>query len=287
MNSSQNAFFFEIQQILEDSKIFDELKNQQVYFFYFQVNQKYYLFFYQQKSIDIDRIEPLIHILDELDRKQRKIRSLRGFFLYVLQIMENGQDYQILKTNLQPSFWRKLKSIIRQNKKIVLLQFLFGSQDSIAEPDTQNHLNEKIERLQNQVNFLQQKVIQLEQNQIIDLKYARRGTLESPEVDKLDSNMLSKALKSPLYLLSKTQQYNLSSNQEKGVSEANFITLARIPEEQKIEIIKTGFQRQAEGKISLKKYYEGTETHSLFQLKGYSIKYESIRRTKLYQQLKE
>lgn len=71
------------------------------------------------------------------------------------------------------------------------------------------------------------------------------------------------------------------------MSEANFITLARIPEEQKIEIIKTGFQRQAEGKISLKKYYEGTETHSLFQLKGSSIKYESIRRTKLYQQLKE
>ena len=134
------------------------------------------MFFYQQKSIDIDRIEPLIHILDELDRKQRKIRSLRGFFLYVLEIMENGQDYQILKTNLQPSFWRKLKSILRQNKKIALLPFLFGSQDSIAEPDTQNHLNEKIERLQNQVNFLQQKVIQLEQNQKLDLKYARRGT---------------------------------------------------------------------------------------------------------------
>ena len=54
MNSSQNAFFFEIQQIPENSKIFDELKNQQVYFFYFQVNQKYYLFFYQQKFIDID-----------------------------------------------------------------------------------------------------------------------------------------------------------------------------------------------------------------------------------------
>jgi hypothetical protein len=59
--------------------------------------------------------------------------------------------------------------------------------------------------------------------------------------------------------------------------------LGRIPKEQKIEIIKTGFQRQAEGKISLKKYYEGvSEANSLFQLKGYSIK-----RTKLYQQLKE
>ena len=68
----------------------------------------------------------------------------------------------------------------------------------------------------------------------------------------------------------------VSSNQEKGLSRANFIPLGRIPEEQKIQIIKTGFQGQAEGKISLKKYYEGTKPYSLFQLKGYIIKYESI-----------
>lgn len=37
----------------------------------------------------------------------------------------------------------------------------------------------------------------------------------------------------------------------------------------------------------LKNYYEGTETNSLFQLKGYSIKYESIRRKTLSQSLKE
>lgn len=61
----------------------------------------------------------------------------------------------------------------------------------------------------------------------------------------------------------------------------------KISEEEKIEIIKLGFQLQNQGKISLKKYYEGTETESLFQLKGYSIKYETIRRTKLYQNLKE
>jgi len=62
--------------------------------------------------------------------------------------------------------------------------------------------------------------------------------------------------------------------------------LGNIPEEEKIEIIKLGFQIQAEGKISLKKYYESTEKYSLFQLKGYSIKYESVRRTQLYKQLK-
>jgi hypothetical protein len=63
--------------------------------------------------------------------------------------------------------------------------------------------------------------------------------------------------------------------------------LGTISEDEKIEIIKTGFQLQAESKISLKKYYESTDPYSLFQLKGYFIKYESIRRTKLYQSLKE
>ena len=47
--------------------------------------------------------------------------------------------------------------------------------------------------------------------------------------------------------------------------------------------IETIFQ---EGKISLKKYYEGTGESSLFQLKGYSIKYEAIRKNKFYQSLK-
>jgi hypothetical protein len=58
--------------------------------------------------------------------------------------------------------------------------------------------------------------------------------------------------------------------------------LGKISEEDKIEIIKLGFQLQNQGKISLKKYYESTQEYSLFQLKGYSIKYD----TKLYQQLK-
>ena len=41
MSNQQNAFFFETQQISEDSKIFDELQNQQLFFSYFQVDQKY------------------------------------------------------------------------------------------------------------------------------------------------------------------------------------------------------------------------------------------------------
>ena len=75
-----------------------------------------------------------------------------------------------------------------------------------------------------------------------------------------------------------------------GTSNQNtpkFVTLGKISEDDKIQIIKRRFELQAEGNISLKKYYEGTDPNSLFQSKGYSIKYESIRRTKLYQSLKE
>ena len=74
MNNQQNAFFFETQQISENSPIFEELQKQELFFSYFQIDQKYYLFFYRQKFIDIDLIDPFINILAELDTKQRKIR---------------------------------------------------------------------------------------------------------------------------------------------------------------------------------------------------------------------
>ena len=87
--------------------------------------------------------------------------------------------------------------------------------------------------------------------------------------------------------LSNSEGYNLPSNQEKGLNQPNFITLGKISEEEKIEIIKLGFQLQAEGIISLIKYYESTAEYSLFQLKGYSIRYEAIRKNHLYKQLKK
>lgn len=67
----------------------------------------------------------------------------------------------------------------------------------------------------------------------------------------------------------------------------NLITLRNISEEEKIEIIKLGFELNQEGKISLKEFYQEREEYSLFQQKGYQIKYNSIRRTKFYLKLKE
>ena len=123
-----------------------------------------------------------------MDSKQRKIRSLRGFFLYALEIMEKGKDYEILQTNLQPVFWRKVKNIIRQNKKSALQEFLFGkNEDSKLENHTSNPrikiLEDQIQNLSNQVDSLQQKIIQLEHNQNI-LRENHTG-------DNLDSNTLS------------------------------------------------------------------------------------------------
>ena len=97
--------------------------------------------------------------------------------------------------------------------------------------------------------------------------------------------MLSEADRGPLAAGLEGQQI-LSSRQKQLQNGHNFVTLSQISEQEKIEIIQREFQLQAEGKISLKQYYQSTEDYSLFQLHGYNIKYESIRRKKLYQQLK-
>ena len=109
-----------------------------------------------------------------------------------------------------------------------------------------------------------------------------------------------KASQTPLkcpYL--QNQQYNIPSIENPAQNGSNFITSednfvddvwqspGNISEQEKIEIIKTGFQLQAEDKISLKKYYESKEEYNGFQSKGYSIQYESIRRNKLYKNLND
>ncbi len=363
MNNRQNPFFFEIEPIPENSSLFDEFKNQKIFFSYFRVKEKYYLFFYHQKSIDIEEIEGLIDILEELDRKERKIRSFRGFFLYALEIMSNRKGLEILKTNLEASFWRNLKKILRQNKKEVLIEFLFGRPEESAALNP--ILKERLENLQksnqaldfqvnslvNQVERLQEIILNLE-SQLMNLNSTLRGPSEATErikisqpsdstlslretspssgksnwlenENQIDSNLqqaeepsdeilksFSEATRRPLSRFQPTEEYNpsnpsqipkwkqISSNQEKGGDEQNFKTSednkvgdvwqspGRISEEEKIEIIERGFQLQAEGKLSLKKYYQSTDPNSLFQSKGYSIKYETIRRTKLYQQFK-
>ena len=126
-----------------------------------------FLFFYSQKSIDINFIYQSVDLIQELDSKKRKIRSFRGFFLYALEIMAAGNEVEVLKTNLQPFFWRKVKNIIQQNKKGALQEFLFGAQTARGSSSMSSApLEEMIKNLQNQLDSLQQRVIHLE-NQII------------------------------------------------------------------------------------------------------------------------
>ncbi len=56
-------------------------------------------------------------------------------------------------------------------------------------------------------------------------------------------------------------------------NEANFKTVGKISEAEKINIIKTWFRLKDDGGISFQKYYEGTGNDTLFQLRGYQIKY--------------
>jgi len=95
----------------------------------------------------------------------------------------------------------------------------------------------------------------------------------------MESDMLSEGAKMTVNDSFQSEEYNPTSNQKQAdksprklrQNETNFITLGNISEEEKVEIIKTGFRLNQEGKISLKKYYEGTDQDSLFQLKGYSF----------------
>ena len=187
-----NICFFQTQPIPDSSSIFDQFKQQNIFFSYFQVDQNYYLFLYadesrrklRQKSIDINFLYQSIDVIQELDSKQRKIRSFRGFFLYALEIMQMGENYEILKTNLQPFFWRKVKNIIRQNKKVALQEFLFGSDSGESYQGSSPRvkiLEDQMKALQNQIDSLQEKIIQLEQNQRLNFKDALRGTLHAPD----------------------------------------------------------------------------------------------------------
>ena len=55
----------------------------------------------------------------------------------------------------------------------------------------------------------------------------------------MESKSLSEAFKMPSDESFQSQQYNIPSNQEKGLNQPNFITLGKISEEEKIEIIQT------------------------------------------------
>lgn len=186
--------------------------------------------------------------------------------------MGTGKNNEILSTNFQPFFWKKVKNIIRQNKKAALQEFLFRSQKINSNNDV--NTKKKFKALENKVNSLAKQVTRL-QERVIDLENYINNSKDTVS-DLLKSLKTTKSIqqddsktndKTPL----EDQQCNLSS----GQNQASFRTLSEISEDEKTEIIQTEFCLNQEGKISLKKYYESAEKYSLFKLRGYSIKYES------------
>jgi hypothetical protein len=111
--------------------------------------------------------------------------------------------------------------ILRQNKKSLLIQFLFGLQDdkigSTPNTDRIKGLEEKIQILENLVASLQERVIHLE-NQNLE--------------NQRNLNILSEASQSPLKTAEPSKEDNIPLNQTRS----NFITLGKISEQEKIEI---------------------------------------------------
>lgn len=122
-----HAFLFETEEINE--KVFEKFESEEISYSYFSALQKYYLFGFQKEPLNLNDLYQWIQVREHLDSKKRRIRSIRGFILYVLEIMEKDKNYKILKTNLKPFFWRNVEWVLHQNKKDGLTNFLFPIQN--------------------------------------------------------------------------------------------------------------------------------------------------------------
>lgn len=116
------------------------------------------MFFYGIKNLaqHIDFFLKPIKVIQELTTKKRKIRSLRGFLLLTLEIIDDDGEIEVLETNLESRFWFKVKYLIRQNRsKEVLLNFLFPT--PISEISNQN-LFQKLNLLEKRLDRIERKL---------------------------------------------------------------------------------------------------------------------------------
>jgi hypothetical protein len=230
--------FMKIQPITDSSTIFTELEKQKFKFHYFRINQVDYLFFYgkKEKFDSIDHLYKTITIIEELDTKKRKIRSVRGFFLYAVEILESTSEgnIQVLKTNLPFFFWKRVKNVMRQNHKGLLLDFLFGASEmSIANEG--NSLEQTIQDLQIEVLNLKKKLEKVE--------HTINDEGDTP--------------KRPVIGVFKDYAVDYSKVVIKAQNEDNFISINKLRVDDKIEIIEKGFQMKQSHKLPLKEYFEG------------------------------
>lgn len=250
----QNALFFKLKKIPENSTIFHQLKTKKLFFSYFLADEKYYIFFYKEESIDLEVLRDL-DIIEKIDSKKRQIRSLRGYIIYVLEIMEKAENFEILSTNLQPFFWEEVARIIRQNKKAGLEEFLF-------------------EREKNNLTIFPSRDIERKLS-----KFEKR-------IQKLEESLTRGSFNTPKSIKPFKEEEN-TVNQKPIESSLVFKTIKEIPNEEFAEIIREGFSLQTENEITLKEYYEGEGEFTLFSFKNFKMKYDSVRRAAIYKKEKK
>ena len=115
--------FFEVKKVLNEKVLFKFFQENDIYFSYFQVKKNmYYLFLYYDNNESALSLPDNVCIVNILNKKKRRFRSLRGFLLYELEII-GSEEIQILATNLQPLFWQKVKNVLAQNRIDLLMNF--------------------------------------------------------------------------------------------------------------------------------------------------------------------
>lgn len=163
MSKNFSAHLLKVKPI-SDLSILQYFEEEDQYYSYFEINQNYYLFAFGRNEGRDETIKSLcqkIGVIQVLDRKKRKIRSLRGYFLYVLEIMKNSDKMTELSSNLRPMFWYRVEDIIRQNKKNELYEFVFGPELLWNENQNLSFLD-LISKLEDEIQWIKRKLKELE-----------------------------------------------------------------------------------------------------------------------------
>ena len=255
------SFLFETSAILEE--VFPILISKKISYSYFSADDKYYLFIYSEITNNFDFLNDHIDIIQELDFRQRQIRAPRGFILFALEIMAKAKKFKVLKTNLNKFFWKNVERVISQNKKYGLEKFLIEMMDTpLTSKESDQNIKAETEinfnYLQEKIEFLEKRIFSLE-----DITSSASNDLEGYKITD--------------------QEYSTLKTKGEDFKPA-FKSLKEISENDKIEIIKRGFDLRREKNISLKDYYE---RGLLFDWKKYNLKYDSIRQTNLFKKLKD
>lgn len=181
----KNVILFETNKIKKDSDLFNQFKNQNIFFYYFQISEKYYLFLFAEKPISLDFTVNLseIEVIRKIDSKQRQLRSLRGFILYVLELRMTKPNKEIA-TNLKPFFWTDVERVLNKRKKNGLKEFLFGKEAQEVEED----INIKLEKMQNQIEKLRSEISFLKNQSNLQGNFKYSKDLTDEQIKDLKTN---------------------------------------------------------------------------------------------------